>query len=344
MSNNVIIGFDPGFGNGKAARVNGSSKTVTIPNVVGIGSLDLGLLGAGFSTTPNSNQPHVVRFDNTSYLVGHSVADYAKPIERMDFQRLADAPELKALFYATMYELIGAATTQASIVIGFPVEVMADTVLAKSIQHDLKSWMSQTHENVTVNGEAINLSVNRICALAQPAGAYFSWGMTNEGGWAKNAKLFKQMIAVCDIGFNTLDLYTLKNGNVINRYTGGETAGMRRAAEIIAEEVRVKYGISLSLHEADGILRDPELSTSDGLVDLTPLARQALEAVASGVLSLCERQWGRGKQFRHILFTGGGADALRSKLTRQYPHGIVLKSAVTANAVGLAKFGERMLI
>lgn len=344
MSNNIIIGFDPGFGNGKAAKVNGNVKAVTISNVVGIGSLDVGLLGAGFNTTPNADQPHVVEFDNATYLVGQGVADYAKPIERMDFQRLADAPELKALFYATMYELVGTAASQANIVVGLPVEVMANTALARSIQNDLRSWMEATHENVIVNNQPLSLTVNRVCAIAQPAGAYFGWGMTNDGNWAKDAKLFRQMVAICDIGFNTVDLYTIKGGQVINRYTGGETAGMRRAAEIIMEDVRLKHGISLSLHEADDLLRKPELSTCDGLQDLTPLANQALEAVASGVLTLTERQWGRGRQFAHVLFTGGGAEALRSKLTRQYPHGIVLKNATTANAVGLAKFGQRVLV
>ena len=153
------------------------------------------------------------------------------------------------------------------------------------------------------------------------------------------------MIAICDIGFNTLDLFVAQAGNAVARYTSGETTGMRRAAELIIETVRKQYGVSLSLHEADALLRQrtPQLSTAEGLIDLTALTQQARETVASSILMFTERQWGNAKQFRHVLFTGGGADALRHVLARHYPHGIVLKDAMTANAAGLAKYGQRAL-
>ena len=93
---NIIIGFDPGFGNGKAAVSNGTVKSVAIPNVVGVGSVDSGLLDDSLGIS-NANRPDVVSFEEVTYLVGEHVADYARVIERMDFQRLADAPRAKKL-------------------------------------------------------------------------------------------------------------------------------------------------------------------------------------------------------------------------------------------------------
>ena len=78
-------------------------------------------------------------------------------------------------------------------------------------------------------------------------------------------------------------------------------------------------------------------------MNLQALTQQARETVASSVLMFTERVWGNAKQFRHVLFTGGGADALRDTLSRHYPHGIVLPEAVTANAAGLAKYGQRTI-
>ncbi len=340
---NLVIGFDPGFGNGKAAVSNGTVKSVAIPNVVGIGSVDSGMLDDSLGIS-NINRPNLVSFEGVTYLVGEHVADYARVIERMDFQRLADAPELKALFYTTLYRLLGSGSHSANIVVGLPVEVMSDRQLALSIQRDLRSWMEGSHE-VKINHNALEIKIERVGVLAQPAGSYFNWGMNPEGQWTRPTESLREMVAVCDIGFNTADLYVLQKGSVVNRYTTGDTAGMRRAAEIVTSDIRQKYGVTLSLHEVDALLRDkPEISTASGLIDLSPLAEQARQAVASAVLSLTERAWGNARQFRHVLFTGGGADALRDQLTRQYPHGVVLKDAVTANACGLAKYGQRVLL
>jgi hypothetical protein len=74
------------------------------------------------------------------------------------------------------------------------------------------------------------------------------------------------------------DLFAVDGGEVVARFTGGDTAGMRRAAELIINTVRGKYGVELSLHEADTLLiqKRPRLYTSDGEVSLLPLVKQAL--------------------------------------------------------------------
>jgi hypothetical protein len=118
---------------------------------------------------------------------------------------------------------------------------------------------------------------------------------------------------------------------------------MRRAAGILAQTVKRAVNIQLSLHQADDLLRErhPTLQTSQGEVDLTSVAGQALDAATGAVIAFLENHWGNGRQFRYLLFTGGGAEALRKDLLRQYPHGIVLPNAVTANALGLARYAQR---
>ena len=59
-------------------------------------------------------------------------------------------------------------------------------------------------------------------------------------------------------------------------------------------------------------------------------------------LGTCRWRWGNGRQFTHLLFTGGGAETLRDDLLRQYPHGVVLPEPITANAIGLARYGVRV--
>ncbi len=99
-----------------------------------------------------------------------------------------------------------------------------------------------------IRSHAAQLEVTRVEVMPQPAGSYFNWGMDETGKWCKGASSLKDTIAICDVGFNTIDLFVLKAGNIVARYTNGETLGMRRAAELITGHIRKYHGISLSLY------------------------------------------------------------------------------------------------
>jgi hypothetical protein len=77
-------------------------------------------------------------------------------------------------------------------------------------------------------------------------------------------------------------------------------------------------------------------------MDLRAQVDQALATTAVAVVTFLERQWGNGRQFAHLSFTGGGAEALKTTLLRHYPQGLVLPNAVTANALGLARYAARV--
>jgi hypothetical protein len=311
-----------------------------------------------------SRQPDQVIFDKITYLVGEGVARYARPVERMDFLRLSDGPELRALFYDIVFRLLGEACPEQkrrgqhrakgsarscqdrltmNVMVGLPVEVMADREQARATLRALRSWMVTRHK-YTVNGREVTLDVENVKVMAQPAGTFFAWGLDNQGKWVRGRSALRAPVAICDIGFHTLDLFTVEGGEVVARFTGGDTVGMRRAAELIINTVRTAHGVDLSLHEADALVRQrhPRLHTAGGEVKLRAQVNQALDTTAAAVVTFVERQWGNGRQFAHLLFTGGGAEALKATLLRQYPHGVVLPNAITANALGLARYAARV--
>ncbi len=338
------IGVDPGFGNTKVALASADEMQVAVaPSVVGVGETDLGLLSIGdLGRRRRQARPDRVVYSGLAYLVGENVDRYARPVQRMDFLRLTDGPELRALFYTAIYRLLGAGEHQADLMVGLPVEVMAEREQAKHTLRGLRAWLVGQH-HFSVNDTSVHLTVSGVRAMAQPAGAFFAWGLDNQGRWLRGAEALKAPVAVCDIGFNTLDLFAVEGGEVVGRFTGGDTAGMRRAAEQIITQVQGQYGIRLSLHEADALLQDklPRLYTADGEVNLRQLVTQARDTAAAGVVTFIERRWGQGRQFAHLLFTGGGAEMLCEVLLRQYPRGVILPEPVTANAVGLARYAAR---
>ena len=338
------VGLDPGFGGFKAACIgSGSTWVVTMHSVVGVGETDMGLLSLGaLGRRRRSRQPDQVTFDNVTYLVREGVARYARPVERMDFLRLRDGPELRALFYDIVFRLLGEGGHRANVMVGLPVEVMADREQARATLRALRGCLATRH-NYMVNGREVALHVENVKVMAQPAGTFFAWGLNNQGRWVQGRSALRAPVAICDIGFHTLDLFTVEGGEVVGRFTGGDTVGMRRAAELIISAVRTGHGVDLSLHEADALARkrNPRLHTAGGEVRLRAQVDQALDTTAAAVVTFVERQWGNGRQFAHLLFTGGGAEALKVTLLRQYPHGVVLPNAVTANALGLARYAAR---
>lgn len=343
------IAIDPGFDSFKAAeaRPDDTYLEVSIPSVVGIGTTDLGLLDIDSvgGKKAKRNKPLTITFAGEEYLVGQHVSDYARPIERLDFNRLTDAPELRALTYATLYKILDGGENETAIIIGLPVEVLQSPDAAETVK-TLSEWLVGAH-TFSVNGKTASVTVSNLRVRAQPLGAFFDWGLGSNGEWARTAAEWKKQIAVLDLGFNTLDLFALREGNIVGRYTGGDTVGMRRAAATLADHIRRTTGRSLSLQEANALLRDcaggrkPILSINGSETPLVPLVRQALNAAAGEVTAFVARQWGNGRQFDQILLTGGGALALKDQLTKSLPHAIMLENPVTANARGLAKYAQR---
>ncbi len=340
-----ILGLDPGFGGFKLAEVTPEGlRTAYLPAVVGVGDTDIGLLSlGGLGRRRNGHAPRAVSWDDARYLVGPHVTRYARPLQRLDFQRLAHGPELRALTYGILGEMLGLGQHDVRLIIGLPVAIMADRERATTTLKALRKWLVSEHL-FTVDDARCQVAVQQVKALAQPVGAFFAWGLDDAGRWRRPADDLKAPVGVCDIGFNTLDLFAVEGGQVIARFTGGETLGMRRAAELLADLVRRAHGVSLALPQADALLREksPAIYVDGQRRSVRSLTAQALDATAANALAYIERHWGDGRQFAHLLFTGGGSQALRTPLLRTWPHGLILPEPLTANAAGLARYARRV--
>jgi len=152
------IGLDPGFGNLKATLIREEPQVVVVPSVVGVGETDLGLLSLGtLGRRRRRRVPDQVSFAGVTYLVGEHVARFARPArrERLDFLRLFDGPELRALDYDALFRLLGPGEHQVALMVGLPVVVMADRDQARAT---LRAWLLGEHR-CAVNDAALVLHV-----------------------------------------------------------------------------------------------------------------------------------------------------------------------------------------
>lgn len=350
-STNVLkIGLDPGYGSIKVAMVNGKVDTFSLPSVVGVGVTEAGAIDlAGLGDTRRAERPHQISTDDGQFLVGANVASYTRPIERMDFGRFTDGPELRAMVYTALAQL-NVAGSQLGLVVGLPVEMLRVKSEAEQTATDIKAWLMGRHR-FTLDGQEIAFEVVSLRAdVAQPLGAWLDWGLNDEGKWGKGPKGRAAPVLIIDQGFNTLDLFAIKEGKPSQRYTDGETLGMRRAAELISQQVTRQFEVPLSLHEADSLLQQHlagqpvSIYVHGDQIKITTIIKQALDNLSGEVIQFIERVTGKAANEFRIIMTGGGALALAPRLQRQYHHAEMAPQPVVANARGLAKLALTSLL
>ena len=134
--------------------------------------------------------------------------------------------------------------------------------------------------------------------------------------------LLKQEVGILSVGFNTLELLVVRDRAPVERFTAGQTVGVRRLLELV--NVQNMY----SLGELDSSLRA-------GRLDIT----NALPVWAREVNGEIEKKWGLAfKRFARVIVVGGGALLLKEHLTRQFNGKAVLPdNPVLSIARGLYK-------
>lgn len=326
--------------NPKAVVIEESS--VMVPSQIGFGTTDIGMLAKGFLKSSRTDQPYRVEVNGRTYLVGPNVETYTTPLQRLDFARLGDTPEQRALTYAAIGLTLGPGEHPAAkVVVGFPVEVMKDDVRSAEVLSALKSWLIGTHD-FCIDGKQYCFTVDKVRVLAQPLGGFYSWAFNKEGKFKVSQNEANGANLVIDIGFNTLDLYGLKGMKLEPRYTMGDTAGVRRAAEMLQEYIHTEYDVRISRTAANDLLLsdNPIFETAGKGIDLTPVINQVLDAAMTQIADICETKIGNAKQFGRVLLTGGGSELLRKRILKHFPHALMVPNAVMANAIGCAYAGS----
>jgi hypothetical protein len=283
-----------------------------------------------------------VRFAHYDFIVGEGVEYETTPLQRLDLQRLVEGPEPQALFYAAVASLLEPGDFTAKVLLAFPVEPLSHVNIAGEFSHELKKWLLGEHK-FSVNDADYRLVVEELQLWPQGAAAYFDWLLNERGLLTRDRNILRQMVGVCDIGFRTVNFFTIARGEVMRRLTGGNDSGIKTAADTLTTLVWNHHSIRLTPLEAEKFLRNPkeQLVKFGELVDISPLVQQALRTALSRILTHAEAIWEGGKSLAKILLAGGGAKLLGHELKARFPQAEVLEDPVFANARGLAKIAAR---
>lgn len=319
-----VIALDPGFGNTKVcynATVASLQTAVSRPRQIGMAAI--GMRSAARSVP-------IVQFDGYTFAVGPQSWAKGTPLTSMDYSSLV-SPDRLALFYAAFAETLGLPLAKfpygATLVVGLPVPLLEDETQASVVRDSLRT-LKREH-SFSVDGRECVFGIDAIKLLAQPVGGYTDW-LYDDNLKLRAGASGKLEAAVIDIGMNTLDIYVIQNGQVVETFIGGAEVGVRRLLEMVRANGH-------DLVELDAQLRSGALK---------PTSEQ-LDAWLSEVNAAIKRVLPTLKRFGIVIPVGGGAavlgDRLRLSLTAKGATVYAHPDPVIANVRGLWKFGQRVV-
>lgn len=324
MNEMIYIGEDLGMGANKVWGPAGGLQVVSqVATSVG-GHLE------GMTGLKAKHRPMEVRGNFGTFYVGQGAHEHGRPVENLDFDRLTGAPEMRALLYGTLAEYQathGAFNAPISLMVGLPLQMMMGEK-AKEFQGGVKSWLKGMHE-FEVDGKAHALEVGQVRLTSQPVGALFDYVLEESGQiMSDRAGALLDEVGVISVGFNTVELMVVKDQGAVERFTQGNTIGVRRLLELMNQD-----GL-FSLGELDERLRAGRLKNE---------LKSALPIWGREVNGEIEKRWGQSyRRFAKVIVVGGGALILKDLLTAQFGmKAFVPNLPVLSIARGLWKLANR---
>jgi hypothetical protein len=242
-------------------------------------------------------------------------------VENLDFDRLNGSPEMLALFLGAVSRY-GLPTEPITLIVGLPIATLMGEN-AQRTQDAVVAFLRGTH-TWRANETEQSVTISQVRVTSQPVGAMFDYLLTDEGKMPPDRRVvFKGEIGILGIGFNTLDLLVVRGGSPVQRFTAGETLGVRRLLELTNHD-----GL-YSLAELDTQLREGSLDIQSSL----PIWRSEL-------LGFLEKRWGSSfRRFSRVVIVGGGAKLLRDPLLLRFREkAYIPDDPIIATARGLFKY------
>jgi hypothetical protein len=294
----ILIGFDAGMG---AIKLYGESGGLQFQSQVAHNGTQKVAAVMGLS---RQIAPLHVRSAQGSFYVGPDAHAWGREVENLNYDRLAGAPEMFALLFGSLTRYIqkhGPFDRPLSIVVGMPQEPLSGDEAQGNI-NAVKKWMTGKHQ-WQADGEDYTVEIAEVKVTSQPVGALFDYLLSADGRFIPNRKAaFKSEVGIISIGFNTIELLVVQDRKIVQKFTAGTTAGVRRLLELVPNSKAYTLG------ELDSLLRSNSLDI-----------KAALPIWESEVAGVINQHWGdTWKRFNKILLVGGGAALLKNTLPYKF--------------------------
>lgn len=340
MNSNIvnIVSIDMGAGALKVWTAGGGLQFLSQVAHPQAGLANQSLFGFSSRTTPVK-----IKHATGAYWVGEGAHDYGRALERFDAERFTGTSEIRAIVYGALTQLAtegliaAGSANPLSFVVGLSQDI-AEGDKAQVNMDAVKTWLAGVHRwesstpDVAFGTDAAGamptkhaVTVDRVSVTSQARAVYVDYAANCEGGWVPSRKAVRSGdVGVVSIGFNTIELLVVRDGQAVPNSARSEQLGVRTLLASVDETQ------SRTLGELDITLRRNKLDTSAYFDDWS-----------SQVTSYIRRVWGRGIRHLHtVLVAGGGSILLEDELRSIFGDKLVTSDEpVMCVARGLYKLG-----
>ncbi|KPL23926.1 MAG: hypothetical protein AMJ93_03610, partial [Anaerolineae bacterium SM23_84] len=113
----TAIAFDPGYG---GVKVYGPQGGLNMPSAVSVG--DSRRIRRMLGLRP-ARRPLRIGTEAGEFYIGDGAHDWGRPVENLDFDRLAGAPEMLALFLGALTRC-GMPSSPVTVIVGLPIATL----------------------------------------------------------------------------------------------------------------------------------------------------------------------------------------------------------------------------
>lgn len=248
----------------------------------------------------NEKPPLSIHTAGMNFYVGPNAHAYGRGIENFDFERMTGVPETRAIVYGilTRYmQQFGVFTDPLHMVVGLPLEPLSGDQ-AQQNADATRRWLLGEHIWLADDIQ-YKVHIAEVKVTSQPSAALFDYLLDENGLFIPERRShFNHEIGIISVGFNTIELLTVREKTIVQSLTAGRTLGVRRLLEL------VNYENLYSMGELDTFLRS-------GKLDI----KAALPVWTREITGQIEKTWGKKwRRFDQIIGVGGGAILLQDSL------------------------------
>lgn len=167
----------------------------------------------------------------------------------------------------------------------------------------------------------IKLEDDDIYVIKQPLGSLISVSTNSDGTPYKDAqKYFSSNLVVLDPGFGTLDLFSIKQGNVDGDGETFDNLGMREILQRTCDDIFERFGTEISVPYIQNRLKDGYIKTvnkksmSSETHDFSGILEENTRKVFGQALDKMKLLYNYFQDIDYLLVTGGTSDAWKNEI------------------------------
>ncbi|MBK9497302.1 MAG: ParM/StbA family protein [Xanthomonadales bacterium] len=313
----ILLGNDNGFGN---TRLFGAQGPVALQSLVatnGTQSISLWATGGLKRAGQGRDKPLLIKTD-TEFYVGAGAHALGRPVENLQLERMV-GPESKALLYGTLSLYFASKPkprAPVKIVTALPI-ALAQGEQGDGLRDQLRAMLVGKHAWSTDPGSDergerdYKMTIDDVVLTSQPAGAMFDYLLNADGSISPEKKALRKSGAfgVMSIGFNTVELMVVADGQMLAKHVAGDSSGARRVFQLLNQDG------AYSLGELDSRYRA-------GLLDISDV----LPIWSGEVFGLVDKYWDKMilRRMSTVFVVGGGAKMLAGPLLKKFQSKLVI--------------------